>query len=201
LKFDTDGVCNSIFAAAKIRWPAYRAATLQFRVALTGTVETPFVAISSGDQLFDAKAVECMKRLSYVPAQLSNTPTEVSWAAAVLWSPHTGLAFANGRDIGSYCPDGDFPAGMWKGDPPNPTEISFQTVYGPFSGDFAIEKESGNPELDQAALACLKNRVPAASPQLTSLSSAFRQSQMSFGTLLRFNWHDGHAFVLNIRGN
>jgi hypothetical protein len=169
-------------------------------VSLTGTVEVPFVAISSGDQLFDTKAVQCMARLHYNPAELGS-PTEVSWAAAVLWSPHTGLAFANGRDVGSYCPDSDFPASMWKGDPPHPTEISFQTVYGPFSENFAIEKESGNPELDQAALACLKNRVPSASPQLTSLSPAFRQSQMSFGALMRFNWHWGHAFILNIRGN
>jgi TonB family protein len=193
LKMDPDGLCQTIFASAKIRWPSYRAATLAFRVSPAGAVELPFVAISSGDQLFDAKAVECMSKLSYTPAQIAGVPSDVSWTAAVLLSPHTGLAFADGRDMGPYCPDNYFPASMWHGDPPASTDISFQTLLGVFSGNFAIEQQSGNPELDQAALACLNKVRP---PLPGSL-----RGPMPYAQLTRFYWRDGHAFVMEIRGN
>ena len=193
LKMDTDGLCETIFASAKNRWPGYHAATLQFRVSSIGAVELPFVAVSSGDSLFDAKAVECMSKRSYIPALPNGAPADVSWTAAVLWSPHTGLAFASGRDAGFFCPDNDFPASMWKGDPPNPTEISFQAFGTSFAENFAIEQESGNPELDQAALNCIKSRVQP----LPSDMQAFA----TYGYLLRFTWRQGHAFILNLRGN
>jgi TonB family protein len=192
LKSDPDNLCGPIFASAKIRWPAYRAATLQFRVSTTGLIEFPFVAIPSGDDLFDAKTIECMTKMRYVPAMLTGVTSEVSWSAAVLWSPQTGLAFADSRDMGPYCPDGDFPDSMWKDDPPNPTDISFQN-NGVFGGNFAIEQQSGNPELDQAALACIKKLLLPLMPGTSAI--------MNYGHLVRFNWREGHAFTLYVRGN
>jgi TonB family protein len=193
LKMDPDGVCAPIFASARIRWPSYRAATLVFRVSTAGAVKLPFVAISSGDPLFDAKAAECMSKLSYTPAQLAGTVSEVSWTASVLWSPHSGLAFADGRDMGPYCADSAFPATMWKGDPPGQTDISFQTLFGVLPGNFAIEQPSGNPELDQAALACLDAKKPVLPAGLIG--------PMPYGQLIRFFWHEGYGFPLNMRGN
>lgn len=190
---DQIGICSSVFASAKARWSAYHAATLQFLVSPTGAVERPFLAVSSGDELFDLRATECMAKLHYNPAQFDGAPLEFPWTAAIIWSPHTGLAFADGRDRGFYCPDSDFPASMWKGDPSGPTEISFQTQPVRFGGNFAIEKSSGNPELDQAALACLRN---ATQPFPTDSGGP-----MDYGAMVRFNWRDGHAFILYLRGN
>ena len=203
LKMDPDGLCETIFGSAKARWPSYRAATLQFRVLTTGSVSDPFVAISSGDDLFDAKAIQCLSKLSYIPAQINGAQTEVSWTAAVLWSPRTGLTFADGRDMGPYCPDAIFPADAWKNTPSGPTEISYQTIFNLFGANFAIERESGNPELDQDALTCLKNAVPQLPADgHASFSLPVGQNiPMPFGHLVRFNWHDGHAFALLMRGN
>jgi TonB family protein len=192
LKMDSKGTCNSLFREEKQRLTSYRATTVAFRVSPEGNVEIPFVAISSGDRIYDAEAVACMNKLTYAPAFIGGAPTEVSWVASILWSPQTGLAFADGRDIGLYCSDETFPANLWKGDPPNPTEISFQTNTDG-SSDFAIEKKSGNPDLDQAALTCVKAR------KMTSATGP--SGSANFGYLFRFIWHDGHAFVLNIRGN
>lgn len=189
LKNDTNGICNPLFWNEKTRWPTYRAATLVFRLSAEGKVEAPFIALSSGDPEFDAKAVVCMTKLAYTPAIVEGQPSAISWTASVLWSPQTGLAFADGRGIGPLCPDSAFPANLWKGDPSNPTDISFQSSA-TNTGDFAIEKQSGNSDLDQAAMTCVKSA--------TAILPAGPPGSANFGFLVRFIWHQGHAFSLSI---
>ena len=118
---------------------------------------------------------------------------EMSWTATVLWSPQTGLGFADGRDVGPGCPDEDFPASVWNGDPPNPTDISFQMIPGMPPENFAIEQQSGNVKLDQAAMMCVKEQM--------GLFRVGALGTMAMEHLFRFFWHKGRAFVLNWRGN
>ncbi|HEY2033429.1 MAG TPA: TonB family protein [Rhizomicrobium sp.] len=181
--------CADIFADAKPRWTSYQSAAVQFRITVAGTTMFPFIAISSGDTLFDAKAVQCITRLKYNAAILDDVAKEVSWSAAVRWSPRTGLAYTDPYRIGPYCPDGNFPADLWKGDPPDSTVISFHIVQGGVTAGTAIERSSGNPALDQAALKCVQTwRSPFA---------AFMATAPDVGANVRFNWREGHAFVLD----
>lgn len=180
--------CSDIFADAKPRWPSYQSATVQFRINIAGITAFPFIAVSSGDTLFDAKAVQCITRLKYNAAIIDDTPIEVSWSAAVRWSPRTGLAYTDPYRLGIFCPDSDFPVDLWKNDPPDGTVISFHLVQGGATAGAAIERSSGNPALDQAALKCVQAwRNPLAMVMSTAPDVA---------DVLRFNWRQGHAFVL-----
>ncbi|HEY7977137.1 MAG TPA: TonB family protein [Rhizomicrobium sp.] len=181
--------CADIFGDAKARWTSYQSATLQFRVSSTGTVIFPFVAVSSGDTLFDAKAVQCMTRLKYGAAIYDNTPIDLSWSAAVRWSPHTGLAYTDRYRITSYCKDDQFPPDLWKGDPPNSTVISFHIVQDGVLAGAAIERSSGNPALDQAALKCVQEWR---NPYIVLLAGL-----PDVADVVRFTWRQGHAFILD----
>jgi TonB family protein len=181
--------CGDIFADAKARWTSYQSATLQFRVSSTGAVIFPFVGVSSGDTLFDAKAVQCMTRLKYNAAIYDNAPIELSWSAAVRWSPHTGLAYTDRYRITSYCGDDQFPPDLWKGDPPNSTVISFHVVQDGVLAGAAIERSSGNPALDQAALKCVQGWR---NPYLVMLAGSPDEADV-----VRFTWRQGHAFTLD----
>jgi TonB family protein len=180
--------CANIFSDASNRWAGYKSATLQFRITTKGTVSHPFVASTSGDSLFDAKAVQCAARLKYTPPIIDDVPTEVSWNAAVRWSPHTGLAYTDGYDLELFCADSYAPANLWKGDPPNGTVISFHVIQDGSTDEQAIERSSGNPALDQGAMECVRGwKAPFA---------ASANSIPSFGDVVLVNWKDGHAFVL-----
>ena len=65
LKTPMESACADIFSDAANRWTVYQSVALQFRIAADGTVLHPFVAVSSGDTLFDAKSVRCVTRLKY----------------------------------------------------------------------------------------------------------------------------------------
>jgi TonB family protein len=184
-----ESACADIFADAKPRWISYQSAAVQFRITVAGATMFPFVAISSGDTLFDAKAVQCVARLKYNAAILEDVATEISWSAAVRWSPRTGLAYTDPYRIGPYCADENFPADLWKGDPPDGTVISFHIVQSGVTSGAAIERSSGNQALDQAALKCVQGwRNPFAALVATA---------PDVGAVVRFNWHQGHAFVLD----
>jgi TonB family protein len=181
--------CADIFTDAKPRWTSYQSATLQFRISDKGSVIFPFVAISSGDTLFDAKAVRCATRLRYNAGVIDDAPTELSWSADVRWSPRTGLAYTDPYRLGPHCSDSAFPPDLWKGDPPEGTVISFHIVGSGEVAGAAIERSSGNPALDQAALKCIQDwRSPWASMIATS---------GDVGDVVLFNWREGHAFVLD----
>jgi TonB family protein len=189
LKTPMEVACADIFADAKPRWTSYQSAALQFRISADGATIYPFVAVSSGDTLFDAKAVQCVTRLKYVAAILEDAPTEVSWSAAVRWSPRTGLAYTDPYRLGPFCPDADFPGDLWKGDPPESTVISFHIVQGGTTAGATVEASSGNPALDQAALRCVQSwRNPFA---------AYVATAPDVGDVVRFNWRQGHGFVLD----
>lgn len=179
--------CADIFTDAKPRWTSYQSVMLQFRISDKGSVIFPFVAISSGDTLFDAKAVRCATRLRYNAAVINDVSMEMSWSAAVRWSPRTGLAYTDPYHIGPYCSDSDFPPDLWKGDPPDGTVISFHMVNGGEVAGAAIERSSGNPALDQAALKCIQD---SRNPWALMLSTS-----SDVGDIVRFNWRQGHAFV------
>jgi TonB family protein len=181
--------CADIFTDAKPRWTAYQSAAVQFRISVSGATVFPFIAISSGDTLFDAKAVQCVTRLKYNAAILDDVPIEVSWGAAVRWSPRTGLAYTDPYRLGLYCPDSDFPVDLWKGDPPGGTVISFHIIQGGEVAGAAIERSSGNPALDQAALKCVQTWR---NPITLMIGTA-----PDVADVLRFNWRQGHAFILD----
>lgn len=178
-----EAVCSTIFVDAKTRWPTYRSTTLQFRVLTVGAVEVPFVAVSSGDALFDARTVQCMHNLKFLGAILGGTLTDISWTAAIRWSPHLGVAYTDAGNNAPYCVDSFFPSSIWKGDPPSPTVISFRIVPGGQTQAATIEQPSGNADLDAAALRCVG---------VWRLAT----TGASTGDLVRFNWHEGHAFIL-----
>lgn len=180
--------CAGDFSSAAKTWSSYRSTVLHFRILPDGTVSRPFVAISSGDSQFDAKAAQCAARLRYAGAIIDDTPTEVSWNAAVDWSPHTGLAYGDAYSLGVFCSDRDFPAKLWKGDPPDSTVISFRLIQGGATAGVAIERSSGNPALDQAELDCVR---AWRSPYYARLGPS-----ANIGEVERIDWKDGHAFPL-----
>ncbi|HEY1838343.1 MAG: TonB family protein [Rhizomicrobium sp.] len=189
LQGSMEEACANIYSDAPNRWPSYRSTTVQFRISATGAVMRPFVASSSGDALFDIKAEQCAARLKYSVPVIDDVPTELSWSSAVRWSPHTGLAYTDGYDLGPYCADALFPATLWNGDPRGATIISFHIVQHGAIAAAVIERSSGNPGLDQAALQCVKSwKMPFADLLGPSFDA---------GAVVRINWKDGHAFVLN----
>lgn len=180
--------CESLFFDASNRWTHYQSATLQFRISATGAVVQPFVASPSGDRLFDAKAVQCAARLKYKPTVVNDVANEISWSSAVRWSPRTGLAYTDGYGLGLFCADTLFPANIWSGDPPDGTIVSFHVVQGGAVAEPAIERSSGNTALDQAALQCVGDwKFPFANST---------ESAADFAEVVRFNWKNGHAFIL-----
>lgn len=186
-----EATCSDIFADAKLRWPAYQFVVVQFRITATGDTASPFVAISTGDALFNAKVLQCVTRLRYHAAILDGIPTEVSWNAAVRWRPSTGLTYLDPYDIGPYCPDENFPADLWKGDEPKSAVISFHVVQGGVNAA-AIEHSSGSPGLDQAALKCVQTwQKPFA-----SMGAGPEE-----GDVVRVDWQQGHAFILETPPN
>jgi TonB family protein len=178
--------CANDFPANK--WTSYRSTVLHFRILADGTVSQPFVAISSGDSLFDAKAMQCATRLTYTAAVINEAPADVSWNAAVDWSPRTGLAYTDAYKLGVFCFDRYFPAKIWNGDPANSTIISFRLVEGGVAAHEAIERSSGNPALDQAALECIR---AWRSPYRANLGPS-----ADIGEVVRIDWRNGHAFPL-----
>ena len=180
--------CATIYANANQKWTGYQSALLEFRIGQDGAVGMPFVAIPSGDVGFDEKAMQCVANLKYTAAVVNNTPTEVSWSAAIRWSPHTGFAYTDAAKLGPFCPDDFFPASLWKGDPANPTTVSFHATSGGVTQRAAVEQSSGNMELDEAALKCVNQwHLPASLMGLTT----------DAGEFVRFTWKDGHAFIVS----
>jgi TonB family protein len=107
----------------------------------------------------------------------------------VRWSPRTGLAYTDRYRIASYCKDDQFPPDLWKGDPPSGTVISFHIVQGGAVAGAAIERSSGNPALDQAALKCVQGWRNPYAVMLTASPDV--------ADVVRFTWRQGHAFVLD----
>jgi protein TonB len=181
--------CGDIFSTAAAKWNSYRSTVLHFRILANGTVSQPFVGISSGDPQFDATAVQCVSHVKYAAALMDGIPTEISWNAAVDWSPHSGLAYGDAYRMGVFCVDRYFPGKIWKGDPAGSTVISYHLVEGGEVARVAIERASGNPALDEAALECVRDWR---SPYYSRLGRS-----ADIGEVERVDWKNGHAFTLS----
>lgn len=59
--------------------------TLQFQITTQGTVSTPEVIQSSGDNSLDAAAVECASHWQYTPAMRNGEAVAIKWRANVIF--------------------------------------------------------------------------------------------------------------------
>ncbi len=127
-------------------------ATLFFRIDATGKVESITLKTSSGYSSIDNGAIACTSRWQYVPAELNGNPIETFWGADVLYSPG-----GPPRLRGPYLdPSLRFCPGYPNSSVPNlkPTVILLTTGTGGDQGGASIVQSSGDPSLDQFALAC-----------------------------------------------
>jgi len=127
-------------------------ATLYFRIDATGNVESVTLKTSSGDSSIDSGAIACVSSWRYVPAELNGIPIETLWGADVYYSTG-GPPSRSGPSVDPVlrsCPS--YP----NSSVPNlkPTVMLMTTRTGDARGETSLVQSSGDPSLDQFALAC-----------------------------------------------
>jgi len=127
-------------------------ATLFFRIDATGNVESVTLKTSSGDASIDSGAIACVSGWRYVPAELNGSPIETLWGANVYYSTEgpPGRSAPSLDPVLRSCPS--YP----NSSVPNlkPTVMLMTTRTGDAGGETSIVQSSGDPSLDQFALAC-----------------------------------------------
>jgi TonB family protein len=123
--------------------------TLSFQITDTGDIIDVAVAQSSGNGDLDNAAMACAKSWKYRPAMLNGKPITVPWKARVAWQ-------IPAVEILQDCPPGDSN---------RPHQATNRAVYLSFEiepdgtvKNVTISRASGDDDLDNAAVTCLKAR-------------------------------------------
>lgn len=125
---------------------------MYFRIDAAGNVESVTLKTSSGDSSVDSGAIACVSGWRYVPAELNGSPIETLWGANVYYSTGgpPGRSAPSSDPVLRSCPS--YP----NSSVPNlkPTVMLMTTGTGDAQGETSIVQSSGDPSLDQFALAC-----------------------------------------------
>jgi TonB family protein len=162
-------------------------AQIHFIVRADGSVDEPFVALSSGSKAFDEAAMQCAASWQYLPATQGAQPVPVGWAVRIALQngvPVVGENFAKPHLCFRY------PKKALRDHVEGTTVLSFVIGTDGMTSEASVTKSSGSKELDDAAVACSsrwkyrpakEDGVPIAMPWGAQVT-----------------WIAGYAFVLEL---
>lgn len=150
-------VCDSALTGAQIASFVGDFATLQFHVETDGSVDDPFIITSNGDATFNAAAMQCALQQHY-----PKVPIGSPWGGEVRVA-NSELLFSNEYGLPGLCGEDQIPP--W-GPSAKDIVVAFDAVTPALAGkdglktpqiaNTVVEQSSGDTNVDQAALACLR---------------------------------------------
>jgi TonB family protein len=149
---------ESHYPIGALQTGAEGATTLTFRITAEGTVRDIAVLQSSGSLDLDTASIGCAKEWRYRPATKNNAPIEVSWQAEVMWKIQTPSDPATVSLFDATMPCMKTPPLTFDDlkRAPYSTVLRIRIAKGKLA-KVAVAASSGNPELDQRALACYED--------------------------------------------
>lgn len=138
-------------------------ASLNFKITVNGTVSNVVVAKSSGNSDLDDAAKTCVRTWRYVPLQKDGKPVEAAWDADIEFkvvekaqgAPQPGklpLLVEQDRDLCLH-----YPFWAHRHHAEGNAILTYTVIPDGQLTDIAMTKSSGDQDLDEAALKCVKS--------------------------------------------
>lgn len=150
--------CGNFYPPKSVRLNEEGDVELQFTVASDGSVKNIALAKSSGHDLLDQAASQCVARWRYNPATQNGVAVEMPWRVVVKFHIDNGPPMALRKlEWGEYrCIDDAMPSDDDMRKTPSRTTLDF-TLHDGAIADAKIFQSSGNDKLDQQALQCFRS--------------------------------------------
>jgi TonB family protein len=132
-----------------------------FTIGTDGVPSGVTVTATSGSADLDEEAVECVKRWRYSPARVNGSAIAVQWRAKVAWKLPPQPAPVGFDSQAHRCSEAVASRKMPEGF--TEIDVRFRVLANGSVSEAKVLKSSGEPDLDQALLACVSSwtYVPA----------------------------------------
>ncbi len=171
--------CNGFYPEAARLAHVEGVTALDFHIDVNGAVSHVRVAKSSGSEDLDDAAASCVRTWRYIPTLKDGKPVEVLWSAETEWRvpaapppPPAPLTTLTERDNDCF----HYPFWPERKHIGGTATVKFSISADGLPGDVVLSKESGNADLDKAALECVNSmrfRVPDATKHMASATATW----------------------------